>query len=198
MQQLIMIRIWKWGEAAKIVDIGNSPLWKTNPVGALTLQHFQISGNFWKHKLEVYDIVCMVDGAWTMGESSYAIGGIGGLIKQKSGSTLFTFSGPVQALNAHEAELQAVIFVLKQLKEKQLDKVQVVIRTDSCMIINACYDGIQNHFPLLIPDFDISQSLNSSVSIQFVPGELNDAADRFAKDGVNRVDIFQSWAGICH
>lgn len=192
---LLNFRISQWGEAAKLLDFGNDPLWVVNPIGALSLRHFNSSRKFWDFKQENYDFVCMVDGAWSLGNSGFMQGGIGGCIKAKSGKILYIFSGPVQVFNADEAELSAVISVLHFLLEKNLHRSHVVICTDSSKVINALYNGLSNYFPLLVPNFDVEALLNGMVSVQYVPGDINDIADQLARDGINRPSLFSYWAG---
>lgn len=40
LKQLILYRVASWGEAANILNCGHDPLWKINPVGALSVRHY--------------------------------------------------------------------------------------------------------------------------------------------------------------
>lgn len=64
MKFLIMTRIEKWGKASKILEFGNDPLWKINPHEAIALHSHLIMKDYWKYKLDSFDFVCAVDGAW--------------------------------------------------------------------------------------------------------------------------------------
>ena len=38
-QELIFIRVAKWGSASNIMSFGQGPLWRVNPIGALNVHH---------------------------------------------------------------------------------------------------------------------------------------------------------------
>ena len=64
----------------------------------------------------------MVDGAWSSRSDGNIGGGIGGKLIHKSGATVFIFSGPVPVWNNHEAEVAAIIFLLRAICSKTPNK----------------------------------------------------------------------------
>lgn len=58
-------------------------------------------------------MVCAVNGAWGNPYSNVNLGGIGGNIKSNLNSLVYVFSGVVSVANAEEAEIEAILHVLK-------------------------------------------------------------------------------------
>ena len=110
----------------------------------------------------------MVDGAWNKRFDGTVGGGIGGKIIYKSGKTILIFSGAIESWNIQETEVAAVIFILRALCSKNLHTKHVVVCTDSTIALNALYGGLQNHFPHMIPEFDVDTLLSTSVCNLFL------------------------------
>lgn len=132
LQLLILARTNKWGKATGILDFGNDPLWRVNPYGAIALHNHRVSSNFWKYKHELFDIVCVVDGAWGVNlNKTKTSGGIGGTIKNKNGLLIHVFTGPVAVGSSEEAEMEAIIYVLRLVGEGKLGNTKIVVCSDS-------------------------------------------------------------------
>ena len=195
-QELILIRINKWGSASNIMSFGHDPLWKVNPLGAINLHHHKMSTNFWRAKSEGYSFVCMVDASWQSDDRGQIKAGIGGMIKSSSGNILYCFSGPSYACSIHEAEIEAILHVIKCIKCHNILSLNrsMVICSDSTKAINAFYEGLHVSFPLLVPNFDLQNILQHSICLSYVPSIINDAADSLARDGANRPTFSYFWA----
>ncbi|WOH00218.1 hypothetical protein DCAR_0519576 [Daucus carota subsp. sativus] len=189
LQELIFVRIAKWGMASGVLSFAYDPTWRINPIGAISLHHHQLRHAYWASRCEVYDIICMSDAAWVNN-----CGGVGGIIKLNTGKLLYCFSGPSNSFNVHEAEVLALIHILNKLRSICSPNDKVVICTDSTVAINAFSQGLKVDFPLLIPDFDVQKLLDNSVCLNFIPSELNDEADHLAKGGINRLTTKYFWA----
>lgn len=194
MKEIIFIRSSKWGLASNLMNFGDDPLWKVNPIGAINIHHHTISMSFWDFKFQNYDYICMVDGAKNVNAWGKLCCAVGGCIKNSSKQTLYCFSGQVPAFSVLEAEVMAILHVLNYIQSSKLVNKRVVVCSDSTGAINAIYRGLSDSFPLLQPDFDILQLLAGLVSIQFVPSTFNHSADQLAKDGLNRPNFHCYWA----
>lgn len=126
LQELLFLRVSKWGSASKTISFSHVPLWKVNPVGAINVHHHLDVSNYWNVCLDQFHAVCMVDAAWTFCDRGLHRGGIGGLIKNKS-RTLYCFSGPSLSKNIHEAEIEAVLHILRIIIESELHTSRVVV-----------------------------------------------------------------------
>lgn len=195
LETIIMIRISKWGKAAAVMNFGEDPLWRINPWGALKIHHLAASNSFWQYRYQNYDLTCMVDGAFDNNQWGQLGGGIGGCIKDRHGKTIYCFSRPIGALSAIEAEISAILHVMHHLLLWQSFNKNVVVCSDSVGAINAIYEGLDINFPLLVPNFEVASLLRKNVTIQYVPSDLNDNADKLARDGIRKPGLNCFWAG---
>lgn len=46
LEELILARVNKWGKALMLMDFGDDPLWRVNPIGAVALHHFKVNKEF--------------------------------------------------------------------------------------------------------------------------------------------------------
>ncbi|WOH13938.1 hypothetical protein DCAR_0933451 [Daucus carota subsp. sativus] len=194
LQQLIFLRISKWGLASKTILFTHVPLWRVNPVGLIHVQHYLDVSNFWTIRRENFNTVCMVDAAWKMCARGGIRGGIGGVMVNKEGKRFYRFSGPSTAQNIQEAEISAILHALSIIRGSFIDMGKVVLCSDSSIAINAIYEGLDKNFPLLEPDFDVKCLLHGSVCIHFVPSSINEEADGLAKNGIDRQFLWEHWA----
>lgn len=135
----------------------------------------------------------MVDGAWCWKEDGGNCGGIGGRMLNRDGVEIYYFSGPVEAANAAEAEILAILHLIKLIWGKKLFHKQIVICSDSVVAVNALYKGLDCDFPLLLPQPNILNMLNGSVCIKIIPGAINECADSLAKNGMDRPILESFW-----
>ena len=160
-----------------------------NPQGAIVVRLFKISTSFWKHKRDQFDYFAAVDGAWGMINDSNLGGSIGGFLKDRSGKTILSFSGPVSACNASYTELEGVLQVIYWLLKNGIDHKRVVICSDSSEVVSAFNEGIFIKFPLKRVEFEFQHRINKSIFIHFVPRYLNEQADDLAKKGLSRPNL---------
>lgn len=189
-KHLILVRVSKWGRASGLMNFGEDPIWKVNPIGLLHVHNRKASESFWKIKRECFDVVCMVDAAWGINNQGLTCGGVGGSIFCKSGKLVYCFSGQVFSFSALESEVMALLHILSVINSSCIRTLRTVVCSDSAEAINSIYNGLATTFPLLIPNFSINHLLNNGTNIHFVPSELNDNADCLAKSGLNR----ERWA----
>ncbi|WOH13738.1 hypothetical protein DCAR_0933249 [Daucus carota subsp. sativus] len=152
---------------------------------------YKLSVAFWKYKLQSFDFVCAVDGAWGRNEGGDIGGGMGGFIKNNQGIILLLFSGPSSASNAEEAEILGVIYVLRKVIEKKYHMKRVVICSDSSVVLGASNKGLDNTY---LPNFSFQPFIHVSIFVQYVPRTLNDTADLLAKKGICRPKMIDYWA----
>lgn len=190
MNELIFIRVLKWGSASKMILYSHIPLWRVNPTGAINLQHHIDISNYWKVQFEHFHVVCVVDAAWKVNYLGSYRRGIGGVIKTNTGSLRYCFSGPSSSKNIHEAEIEAILHAIKVIRTSELRSNRVVICSDSTTTINAIYEGLDQTFPLLQPEFNLKALLHACISLHFVPFVLNEEADSLAKNGINKPGLY--------
>ena len=186
-------RVASWGKASGLMDYGYDPLWKANPKGAIAVHTHKLSTEFWRFKMQSFDYICAVDGAWGGNERGVIGGGMGGFIKNSQGRIKFLFSGPSPASNAEEAEVFGLIYILRKIISKNFHSKRVLICSDSTVVVNAFNSGFDMAYPLLIPNFSFQSFINTSIFIQFVPRNLNDTADLLAKKGIGRPNTVVYW-----
>lgn len=190
---LILSRTDKWGKATGCMGFGCDPLWRVNPQGAIALYNHRISQDYWKNKLLNYSTVCAVDGAWGLNINKQLQGGIGGNIKKQGhnsvGRLFFTFSGPIAVASSLDAEIEAIIYVLRLALNGNLELRPIVICSDSREAIEIIYKGLRFYSPVHGPLVDLSEWLNSKVFINYVPRDLNVDADQLARIGINKPSI---------
>ena len=63
LQDLIFLRVSKWGKAIKVIFFDSLPLWRVNPVGTLHVHHYLDKSKFWLIRRENFSFTCMVDAA---------------------------------------------------------------------------------------------------------------------------------------
>ena len=191
--ELIYIRVSKWGRASNLLGYGDTPIWRINPQGAVALHSFKLSSEFWTYKFLCFDIVSAVDGSWGITSESFHSGGMGGTIKTKEGRAILTFSGPVLAISAVHAEIQAIIFAINCLASRNIKYTRAVVCSDSITAVNALNKGLQFDFPILYMDFKYQHMINVSIFIHYVPRSLNENADSLAKSGLHRPVMKATW-----
>ena len=106
---------------------------------------------------------------------------------EKHRGTVLVFSGPVTVLSAHEADIEAILYVMNEILLHNLCMQKVVICSDSIMAINSIYKGLSIDFPMVVQDFDTSALFNGHVSLKHIPGTLYINADQLAKKGALRL-----------
>ncbi|XP_063935611.1 uncharacterized protein LOC135147087 [Daucus carota subsp. sativus] len=191
---LVFTRINKWGEASKLTPFTADPLWKSNPSGAVVIYYSKLSAEYWNYKFLTHDLVCMTDGAWGACENGSLNGAIGGRILNKDKRVLHVFSIPVYVVNSLQAELEALLYMLDQVKRHFSTASQVAICSDSKEALQIIRKR-EVHCEILrrpIPEF--SSLLDSIVSLYYVPRALNSEADDLAKEGLNRATEAIFWA----
>ncbi|XP_017245293.1 uncharacterized protein LOC108216944 [Daucus carota subsp. sativus] len=189
---LIFLRINKWGSVVRLIDFENDPLWKVNPQGAISVHHYKISREFWRFKVESYDYICAVDGAYGLNDQCKLGGGVGGFILNKQGTKVLIFSGPVRSHCAAESELEGMFLMCRWVIRLGLHSHKVVICSDSTTTINTLHSSTDLSSMYSSCDPMLQHLINVSIFIQFVPGYLNDDADLLAKQGLMKSKMF-SW-----
>ncbi|KAL8098990.1 hypothetical protein AgCh_031628 [Apium graveolens] len=97
----------------------------------------------------------IVDGAWGITEYHKAMGGIGGTIKKRSrnsiGKLVHSFSGPVEVNSSTEAEIEALLHVIRIVISKSLTTSRIVICSDSREALKVVRTGLQYFSPISGP-----------------------------------------------
>ena len=142
----------------------------------------------------MYHSVCMVAASWGGSSLPDKKGGIGGIFKNKQGRPIYQFSGPSSAQSIIEAEIIALLHALNAIRTTHLHLHKVVVCSASIKAIDSIYEGLHQTFPLLVPNFNISNLLENSVCINFVPSDLNEEAQTLANNGATIPFTSCRWA----
>jgi ribonuclease HI len=113
---------------------------------------------------------------------------IGAILKDSRGKILTTISQAVGVATNNEAEYRAIIAALE--KSLTLGAKQIELRSDSELIVNQLNGKYKIKSTALRPLYlKVAQLLGQfdSVSINYVPREMNNEADRLANDALKRL-----------
>ena len=140
-----------------------------------------------------HDFVCATDGAWGINPDNNLSGAIGGRILDKTGKIIHVFSKPVMVKNVFHAEVEAIKYIMDLILSHNLPGGQVAICSDCTEAIQFFRKGasmsLYSKHQSTIFDF----LLNSTVSLFYVPRELNIEADALAKGGLHRALSASYW-----
>lgn len=143
----------------------------------------------------MFDIMCSIDGAWGVASTKQKTGGgIGGTIKNKSGTLTHVFTGPVAVHTSQAVEIEAIVHVLRLVLERKIANQSIVICSDSTTVIEEISMGLKQNMPVAGPLHNLANMLGSVVHLNFVPRDLNANADSLAKCGINRPRLVTYWA----
>lgn len=190
LEQVLHIRISKWGKASGIMRFGNDYLWRVNPYGAIAIHQHSVNSKFWQFKGISFDLVW----AWGINAQGYGIGGIGGWIADCKGSILHKFSGPITVNTRIEAEFGAIIHMAEMLSQKKWNKLKVVICSDSMEAIDLINILSYLCSSLLKGRESLKELFSSNVVLNYVPRNYNMDADSLAKAGLSRPNLEFYWA----
>lgn len=190
---LLFERIKKWGKATGILPFVDDQLWMSNPRGAIAVHSHIVKKEFWDYKRTSFDLICAIDGAWFVSDTG-PIGGIRGQVSNKEGKIIYTFSGPVKALNSLEAEIEAIIHVILLILNNKFQHGRIVICSDSNEAMGHIRNGLRFFSSSLGHIQNLRLMVDGLFSLAFVPRELNDTADSLAKSGLSKSLLFSHWA----
>lgn len=190
---LIFARVNKWGQAMKLLNFSNDPLWRTNPQGAIATYYHSLSVNYWATRRNAYDYVCAVDGAWGSTSSIGIKGGIGGNITDKNGRVVYVFSGPVWLKSSLETEIEAIRHMVNIIGMPRFSNSKVVICSDSIQAINIVREGSLNNVKIKVGILNIDTMMHRYI-LNYVPRELNETADSLARAGQFKDSTSTYWA----
>lgn len=180
---LIKFRVLSWGLAYGLIMEDKSLWWCDNPTGTVTASYKTKWFNILKD--EDCSIAAFVDGSWKKGK--YSKGGIGGIVKTAQGDHLLEFAGPVYALSAFQAKLQALQQLVKLIICKGWMTRKVLILTDNTQLVEAMKGDN------LFPEWE---SIQSTISLRHINRVFNMQADKLAKSGSNLHKLWTRWAQI--
>lgn len=198
LEQILFMRISKWGKASGVMNFGFDPLWQVNPQGAIAVHQHSLNKNFWQMKGITFDIICATDGAWGINYQGNGLGGIGGWFSDSKGSIIHKFSGPYFVNSSIESELGAIINVAEKLSKKRWANKRILICTDSMEALDLIKLRSYLCLQLLKEGANLSDLFNSNVTLNYVPRDLNEEADSLAKSGLSRPSLVNYWANGWH
>lgn len=167
-------------------------LLRVNQHGALAPYNHKVSTEYWKYKLESFDLVCAVDGACGVNHFGTLSGGICGCIKTSMTSMAYVFSGLVSIMSCVHTEIEAILHIMGLISSKELVNKKLVICSDSVVAIEQIRAGLSSYFPIHGRIHIIKSLLGLNVFLHYVLRDLNDNADFFflAKYGLKKVVMF--------
>lgn len=183
---LIVQRSRAWCSAINLFE--DSTLWNVNPVGTILRSNTRRLAKLMDVDAE---IMGFIDGAWKCGNDKRIQAGIGGYLKDKQGNLLFLFSGPSTAKSAFDCELDAMIFLVRNIFKSPWRLSKCVLYTDSVELVRTLKDI---KFKLLDKEEDVRNLLRScKVEFKKIDRILNCEADKLAKQGRLREKILFAW-----
>lgn len=184
LEQILRIRISKWGKASGIMSFGSDPLWHVNPNGAIAVHNHLDNQCFRQFKGSSFDFTCATDGAWGINSKGIGMGGIGGLICDGKGLIIHKFSGPYKVNSSIEAELGAIFHMAEILNSDRWSGMKSVIFMDSMEAIDLIKMNSYLCLNFLKGGKSLSQLINLSVVVMYVPRSLNTDTDSLDKLGL--------------
>lgn len=184
---LIVIRSQRWCQAVSLID--NSTIWRSNPIGLILSTSLSR-----KRQLMVSNAVLIgfIDGAWKTTSNAGSQSGIGGYVKDSEGNLVLIFSGPVKANNAFQCELEAMLFVIRQLASSQYNRSHCVLYSDSSELIKEV-QKIKYSLDHKLKEELKNFLLFSKIEFKKVDRVLNFEADILAKQGRYRNKMLFAW-----
>lgn len=104
------------------------------------------------------------------------------------------FSGPVDVKNSEEAEIEAIIHLIRLIQNKEVKATKLCICSDSTMAIASIRNGLPVYVPIHGPIQSITHLVDKAFHLEFTPRDLNRNADSLAKMGLNRPTMISYWA----
>lgn len=122
------------------------------------------------------------------------LGGIGGYLKNREVRILYMFSGLIAVKNSQDAEIEAMIHLIRLILHHSYMKRTICICSDSTTAIASMRDGLQTYVPVheLIPN--LKDLVGRDIQLDYVSRELNVSADSLAKIGLQRPSTVTYWA----
>lgn len=193
LELLITERVKKWGKAASILDFGDEPLWLSNPHGAIAVHLYKVNKEYWDFKKINFEYICAVDGAWSVGPFGPR-GGIGGQVINRAGRVIYSFSGPMVVSNSLEAEIEAILHVIRMIVANKFRDSRIVICSDSTEALSQVRNGFPLYFSSVGWPRNLTTLINKRFHLDFVPRDINEVADSLAKSRLNKSHFFSKWA----
>lgn len=134
LDHMIKQNSFTWGLSFKLVSRNHVNIWCIDPNLVISNYTKKAKRRLLQYWLETADLVGFIDGAWSKVAGSISAG-IGELLVHKYLSTRFIFLGPVIANTPYDAEVEALCFLLGQLSESLYKSVQVVVLSDSALLV---------------------------------------------------------------
>ncbi|KAK1361049.1 hypothetical protein POM88_045523 [Heracleum sosnowskyi] len=187
---LIKLRVKEWALAVDLINKDTLAWWDLNPVGSITRSEILRKQTL---LLSGHEFIGFIDGSWRI-KNGVVQAGIGGLLKDASGASKMTFSGPVLESNPLNTEMEALITFLNILKGKNLSISSLMIYTDNAALVELALkikalgivsslkeERLKNHFR------------ESHISLGKISRFENLEADGLAKNGAIFKTLTCSW-----
>lgn len=188
---LIQLRTLEWNLAACLIISCKAPWWKVNP-GGVVLASFKCK--LQEHLASGVQLVAFTDGSFKVDKNKGVLGGIGGVLKNRRGKKIMSFSGPAQVFSPFEAEEKALDKLISLLRsfnwrdssitQSVNDKVRLLIHSDNAVLVGA-----------MDKNRKFLQSLSDLlIEVQHIAREFNFEADCLAKGGALLDSVQVHWA----
>lgn len=119
----------------------------------------------------------------------------GGYLKDKENNILFIFSGPLQVSTSLQAEVSAVLHLIRVLENSRFSKDDCVIYLDSeevLQLVSKAKSGYEVDNCLVEP-YSCALIRKPNIHFKHVSRRLNLGADDLAKQGKERKSLVQGW-----
>lgn len=195
---LITTRVNKWAKTSLLIPFTMDLNWSVNPQGTIALYHYKSSHQYWQYKLENFDFVCDVDESWGLNSLGEFSGGIGGRMRNKAKDQIYVFAGPVKVRNSFEAEIEAIIHMVRSILHNGLELKckSFAICADSTAALEQIRSGLKTYQSLAGPICGLLDPNRPVLSFHYVSRDLNENADSLAKAGLNKPYLYSYWAKL--
>ena len=178
----------EWSLAFDLMIESSLQWWNHNPVGSITFsESYQMDSLFTTGN----SLVGFIDGSHKA-RSGQILSGMGGVILDSEKNTIFIFSGPVSSDSALEAEWQALKFTVQAFGKSPYKDRSLIIYSDCSRLVCKYLEittlqGAEESLNLLVQ--------NLSIKVKLIHRDLNQKADKLAKEGASRPSLIHLWTG---
>lgn len=189
---LIKFRSYAWCKATSLVPELRTNIWDINPVGIISSHMGSLQKNLLDSSVGFFGFT---DGSFVRDDSRIYKSSMGGYLKDKENNLLFIFSGPLQVSSILQAEISAVMHLLKSFEESRFSKEDRVFYLDSVEALNVI-SRVKLGYEVgsVMIDYSTRDLIRKpNVLFKHISRRLNLGADDLAKQGIERKALIQGW-----
>lgn len=185
----IKYRAYHWAKLTSLVSNNLESIWALAPGQAVKIQAKRHLGLLLDHWLNMYSYVGFIDGSFSKTQQS----GIGGILINSAKRVKLLFSGPTTTNSSYEAEVNALVVMIKHLDNNCSNVNRCILFSDSAEMAHNFLKfkrGSYWDFPLShLKDVSFVQHVN----VIFISRHLNNTADWLAREGAKKSQFLAAW-----